>query len=206
MSPPTTGTLIIIDWDDTLFPTSWIKNNNIDIKKKSVQNEYIIFFSKLDMLLYKFLKTLSNNGKVVIVTNASRKWIDITSCMVPNTQNLFDKKVTVVSARDLYKTDYPNDNYKWKLKVFKTLQANYFGKKVVSQNIVSIGDAFYEYDALINLLIPTKKNQYLKTIKLLDYPTYDIIIDQINVLHDNMFDIIKKRDHIDLTFKNKNKK
>ena len=29
------STLIILDWDDTLFPTSWVNKNNIEIMNNS---------------------------------------------------------------------------------------------------------------------------------------------------------------------------
>ena len=36
--------IIFIDWDDTLFPTTWIHNNNIDCTNKEDINKYKLFF------------------------------------------------------------------------------------------------------------------------------------------------------------------
>ena len=46
-----TTTLIILDWDDTLFPTSWISKNNIEFlsneNKDLLYNKFLIFDHKL---------------------------------------------------------------------------------------------------------------------------------------------------------------
>ena len=66
-------TLIILDWDDTLFPTSWLYQNKIDLSDSHIRNEYQTLFAELDNILYSLLIKLINLGKVVIVTNASSK-------------------------------------------------------------------------------------------------------------------------------------
>ena len=47
-------TLIILDWDDTLFPTSWITKNEIDITNTNIQH----VFSKLDILISQILQKM----------------------------------------------------------------------------------------------------------------------------------------------------
>ena len=43
-----TTTLIILDWDDTLFPTSWISKNNIEFlsneNKDLLYNKFFYIF------------------------------------------------------------------------------------------------------------------------------------------------------------------
>ena len=85
-------TLIIFDWDDTLFPTTWLVQNNIDLADKDMQNKYIIMFSRLDNLLHRLLLAFSNKGQTVIVTNASIKWIDVALNMLPNTKQIIKNK------------------------------------------------------------------------------------------------------------------
>ena len=33
-------TLIILDWDDTLFPTSWVLENKIDLTDPAIRAKY----------------------------------------------------------------------------------------------------------------------------------------------------------------------
>ena len=81
-------TLIILDWDDTLFPTSWATKNDIDLTDPDTQNKYIVSFSKLDLLLHKLLTNFLNCGTVIIVTNATLGWVLISSNILPSTQEL----------------------------------------------------------------------------------------------------------------------
>ena len=80
-------------------------------------------------------------------------------------------------------------------------------------NIFSFGDAKYEYIALLNLnnfLIENemvkeyaKNNNFnflLKSIKFIDKPTFEYIIDQIKVIEQNRDLIINKLEYIDLKF------
>ena len=85
-------TLIILDWDDTLFPTTWVTSNDINIKNvTSINSKTIIdFFSKIDIELEHLLKTLLNCGHVAIITNAMLNWINISSGILPRTSKLLD--------------------------------------------------------------------------------------------------------------------
>ena len=143
-------TLIILDWDDTLFPTSWIVKNNINLSDKNMQNQYIVFFSRLDTILYNLFNKLLKHGQTIIVTNAVIKWIFISSNMVPNTQKILKEKILILSARDAFQSKYPNEMHKWKKKVFEKLVDQYFAKHKL-QNILSVGDAEHEFNALTDL-------------------------------------------------------
>lgn len=112
-------TLTILDWDDTLFPTSWIVKNNINLNDKNMQNQYIVFFSRLDTVLYDLLNKLLKHGQIIIVTNAVIKWVIISSNMLPHTQKILKDKILILSARDAFQSKYPNEMHKWKKKCLK---------------------------------------------------------------------------------------
>ena len=195
------NTLIILDWDDTLFPTSWVGINNINIREKKTRDNYQVMFAELDNILYNFLTKCINLGKVLIMTNASYGWINITTKMVPNTSKLINKYIKVISARESYSEYY--DINKWKHYAFEDEVINYFKNKKTTHNILSIGDALYEYEALIKIYELKKvkpKKRILKTIKLMYSPTYYSLIDQINVLSECINKLSHKKKHIDLNF------
>ena len=56
-------TLIIIDWDDTLFPTSWIFDNRIDITNKYDKID-TVFHSKVISGYKKLSKKILKNIKI----------------------------------------------------------------------------------------------------------------------------------------------
>ncbi|AYV79959.1 MAG: hypothetical protein Gaeavirus3_13 [Gaeavirus sp.] len=119
--------------------------------------------------------------------------------------------IRIVSARDMYSSTSSSPT-EWKIKTFKDilnsivlrisdkLQCNMF------LNIISLGDANYEYAALISLDDYFKSNikninYLLKSIKFIEKPRFDIIIDQIMTVKKNAEHIINKIGYIDLKFK-----
>jgi len=190
------NTLIILDWDDTLFPTTWTIKKKINLNNKDDVNKYIVFFSKLDLLLCELFKEIINHGHVVIVTNAMIKWINISLKILPNTKNLIDKNVKVYSAREKYQNKNPNNIFKWKQILFQKLLLLY-SKNNIIKNIISIGDAEYEFRALINLY---NRKRILKSIRFMAQPEFDSLMDQLNVLKKNMRMISRHDKHLDLKF------
>ncbi len=189
------NSLVILDWDNTLFPTTWVTKNYINLNDIEIRNRYLDFFSELDTLIYNLLKKISEYSKVIIVTNALPIWIKISSNVLPKTQYIL-KSIKVVSARKNYQK-VNSDINEWKKLAFKDeVDLELDIKKI--QNIVSIGDASYEYNALINLYNP---NRLLKSMKFLEEPTHETLKDQIEVLNDNIVNIIKHKKHLDLIFK-----
>jgi hypothetical protein len=193
-------TLFILDWDDTLFPTNWVMKNGINLQVPANRDQYVIYFQELDRVLSKFLKTLINMGKVIIVTNALPDWIQISSIVLPNTYNLL-KQVKLVSARGIYR-NVSSNMMDWKMMAFRDIIDEEFNDASI-MNVISVGDAEYEYQALIALnkrKINTKK--YLKSIRFMKDPSHDVLIDQLEVLNNAIPDIWGKYSHVDLKFDN----
>lgn len=189
--------LIIFDWDDTLFPTYWVVQNKINIADEKDRNKYIVLFSKLDLLLYNILEKCTKVGDVVIVTNATAKWIMISSSIIPMTQKLLRSKILVISARDAYQKRFPDQMNLWKKKVF----ANTINNKY--NNVISVGDAEYEFYALIDLYNYKNylKQQLLKTVKLNREPSFNDLIDELTIFNTSISKIVTHKNHIDLQFK-----
>ena len=199
-------TLIIFDWDDTLFPTTWTVLNNINIGDQNTHSKYIVYFSKLDMLLYKLLSECLRFGTIIIVTNAVLKWISIASSILPNTQKLLNKNIQIVSARDEYQEKYPDRPDIWKKMVFQDLVSKYFNKYPF-QHIISVGDAEHEFNALTDLYNESSitKNRLLKTVRFIREPSFDALIDELEVLVNCIHKVLTRQQHVDLKFKDKKK-
>jgi hypothetical protein len=193
-------TLIILDWDDTLFPTTWINKNNIEImNKKYTEIIYQRFFKNLDIALEKLFRLLIKCGKVLIITNALLNWIDISSKIIPLTNNLLQNtnSIKIVSARGEYSSN-SSDPMEWKRMAFKN-ELEKINKNIKINNIISIGDAEYEYNALIKLYSDDIDNfRLLKAIKFIKYPNINQLIDQVNVLYNAISRICKEPSHLDL--------
>lgn len=190
-------TLFILDWDDTLFPTNWVMKNGINLASSS-RDQYVVYFQELDRALHKFLKNTMKLGKVIIVTNALPDWINMSSIVLPNTYNLL-RNVKIISARGIYK-EHTTKMMDWKIMAFRDIIDIEF-EKIGLMNVISVGDAEYEYQALISLnkqKVGTKK--YLKSIRFIKDPTHDILIDQLGVLTGAISEIWNKYEHLDLKF------
>jgi hypothetical protein len=189
-------TLFILDWDDTLFPTNWVMKNNISLSDPNNLNNYINYFQELDRILAKFIEKTINLGKVIIVTNALPAWIELSSVFLPKTSHLL-QKVKIVSARKNYRHKSSN-MMDWKILAFRDIIDNEF-KNPSTVNIISIGDAEYEYQALIALNDYNKQTKkILKSVKFMREPTHEILIDQLEVLGQAIPKIWNQNTHLDL--------
>ena len=191
--------LIILDWDDTLFPTTWTVKNRINLSDKDTKERYIVYFSQLDNLLYKLLSAFMEHGTIFVVTNAMVKWVLVSADILPHTKRLLQSKIQIISAREKHGKEIPNDMFEWKRLIFKNLVSKYYLDNS-SQNIISVGDADYEFRALVDLWNKHHKRRILKTVKFMPSPSFDALIDQLEVLASSVPHICKTTKHMDLRF------
>lgn len=198
-------TLIILDWDDTLFPTTWIKENDIDLNHPRNKMKYSYLFSKLDQKIYDILNKLSKYGTVVIITNAMLAWIDICIQVLPMTSKMINHEIDLISARENFRNKTSN-SMNWKIYAFLDYYDRHFHShpnKYKFKDIISFGDAYYEHLALINLytINKTKRgDRFLKSIRFINSPSFEQILDQLTVLERCIDKICNKQRHIELKF------
>lgn len=178
-------TVIIFDWDDTIFPTSWFTSNNIATDPHIYRN----YFNKLDDIAKNMLSVAQRYGRVVFCTNALLSWIDMTTTFLPKTKKL---NIPFISARELYQKTHPIDS--WKVLAFK----KHLGITNNTNNIISVGDALYEYNALVELY--KNKTAYLKVVKFIDRPSFDEVAEQNKKLEAILKNICVSYKHIDMKF------
>lgn len=192
-------TLIILDWDDTLFPTSWVMDNNLDLTDPSVRATFNIKFEELDNILYKFLCRMSKLGKVIIITNAMPEWVHLSGSLLRNTNGIL-KKITIISARKEHHQHEEMKNWKKLCFLDELIKHNV---KYKTNNVISIGDAAYEYRALINLYNHQQGHfdRYLKSIQLKKGPSCENIQEQLKMMNKQIKEICGHTYHMDLEFK-----
>lgn len=199
----TKNPLIIYDWDDTLFPTTWVTLSRMDVNNLKKSELYKKQFKPIDNMVFLLLKSSLRHGKVYIVTNASLFWVNTALKLYPQTNSIISN-VEIISCRDLYSKYYPNMMNLWKVKAFNDiLKYNSVHRGKYYQHIISIGDAMFERSALVNL----KKNKLCKkakNIKFLDQPTYKKLLEQIEELYNNFETICQHDKDLDMKMFNKN--
>lgn len=192
----TTNTIIILDWDDTLFPTSWILYNNIDLTDPHNRITHFNYFQELDNILHELLSNMCMYGEVIIITNAMIKWIELSASVLNKTQKLLNK-IKIVSARENY--NKTTEMKRWKELCFMDEINN---KNNVPTNVISMGDANYEYNAVINLYKTQKyhDDKYFKTVHFLRNPDKNIILEELNLINNHLYEICSNNNHLDLDF------
>ena len=80
--------LILVDWDDTLFPTSsWKKRLEPDAAQPLRESKV----ASLSAAICKFVRTLQRFGDVKIVTHGTRGWYEKSSAvLLPEARTLLD--------------------------------------------------------------------------------------------------------------------
>jgi len=187
------STLIFIDWDDTLFPTHWIKSTDIDLKKNS--ETLIAIFSELDSLITNLISKIVNLGNLLIVTNGSESWIKRCTSILPKFSILIEsEKISITSARDLFQDEHPTNE--WKDITFKMHFNEHISKREGVYHILSFGDSHYEHDSVTKLKdfnsVPNQ-NRFVKSVRFIKHPSLNQLVTQLELVEILHEDIIHSR-------------
>lgn len=196
------NSIFIFDWDDTLFPTTFLINEeltNLEIDELSEEIKYI--FSSLEEAVINILNLAISKGNVYIITNSSINWFNYSSNKYyPNLKNILDK-IKIISARDEYGYMNPVDNKQWKIKAFVNL-TNDINTNLIT-NIICYGDSMIELEAA-KILASNFNDSCLKTIKFKENPEIEDLIWQLNLIEDKFNFIYSKPKSLSIKIEEKN--
>jgi len=163
-----TQTIVIFDWDDTLFPTTFIRHDlGLSVRKTlRDQNLRPEMMSQVQTTLAKaagavdqLLRLADKRGKVVIVTLAKSPWVtDSCRYFYPGIGELIEKLgIQIVYAQEGEQVEYSKVNMMAE-EQFETFWAEMKGKAIARalsefysqyegqswKNIISLGDSDFE--------------------------------------------------------------
>lgn len=130
--------MLILDWDDTLYPTSVIRLNQ----------PYSIFdMERVDIVVEHFLRFMTKYfDEIIILSNGSAEWLNYSIGPMFRTRKwIEDHQILVLSARDEYEPTgliYP----RWKLHNLLYILSQ--PKYVKIKKIVGVGDSDIDYIAV----------------------------------------------------------
>ena len=183
--------LSIFDWDDTLFPTSFLVQEDI-INDENLPEEYIDIISILEEAIIKVINFAIKKGDVYIITNSSIGWVEFSvNKYYPKLKKYLDK-IHIISARNEYENKYPGEVKLWKDKTFLSLKDKINLK--IPTNIICFGDSIIELEAGKKLASKIN-NPFIKTIKFKEKTDPQYMIKEINLIN-------KKLDYIYSTARN----
>ena len=161
-----------------MLPTYYLSQEDI-IDEDYLPSEYLEIFSLLDISIYKLLKKSLEKGFVNIITNSSYGWVEHSANKYfPSLTKLF-KYINVISAKNAYQDEYPDDSKMWKYKACLSLKEKI--NPNLTTNIICFGDLNSDLDVGKNLAREIG-NCCIKTIKFKERPEPDDIFKQINLI------------------------
>ena len=181
-------TIIIFDWDDTLFPCYYLQEKKYTLTTvledqpdwKEVKQE----LDKLEEILITLLKQVVECGEVHIITNSEENWVSY-SCMkfLPKVFPYLSR-IKICSAQTTYKTIFPDSPYKWKYYAFHKILSKPTTSTTTtsSKTVISFGDSLIERN-VTRTITSEWQNCYIKTIKFADRPTITQLIKQLELIH-----------------------
>lgn len=164
-------TLIIFDWDDTLFPSTWLRSEWKPLCRlwfktplKQDDNKRRKLMRKVGILASRVLEKAKTLGEVVMITNAQRPWLTRSAdlFMEDIVPSLTKPPVPVYYAMETMKeleydedeADIPMDEA-WEMhytegkrRCMSQQVEEKFAERMTNRNIISIGDGVFEQKAL----------------------------------------------------------
>jgi len=207
LDPPSSG-CTIFDWDDTLFPTWYLKNVVCPCQpgctlyegRKPPESVFSAVLAAHTKAVRDVLEAAAKSGQVAIVTMGARPWV-YTSAQrwLPDLHLpdlLRELGIQVYYAREELKGSLlrravdeseegvnPGTIAK-RAAMSKCLRKLYKGSSV-AWNVLSVGDSSEEHDALTELLWSNDRKRaspLCKTVKLTSEPTVDQLTSQLELL------------------------
>lgn len=213
-------TIIIFDWDDTLLPSSWMREsplvdekghlNALSDVESAVQDQLRTFMDQVVAVLALSLEL----GKVVVVTNARRPWVDI-SCrtFLPEARQ-YMKRIPVLYGLELIEAktksfgeDKSVNLTETKVRAMKSAVTKFYSRydNQSWKNVLSIGDALFEHDAIRQVVrerpgYTTEKKCRTKTIKLLECPSITGLETQLKIVRTWLRSLVESDDDLGIDF------
>ena len=211
-------TLLIFDFDDTLFCTKYLDTFalsyqdifNCRVSLEQLNSSLAREIKDLESAILDLFLNLGPNCDIVIVSNADLKWINncLTHFLPELNDYLTENEIKIHSAKNTFSkiVKAPAD---WKLKCFKKVIEEMYGEDVFFDlNVISIGDGKEEKKAVFNLAKNFKfRKLRAKFIRMISFPSAASIILQLKYLNDNLNEMILDENSIfkmSIKFKNNN--
>ena len=193
-------TTIFFDWDDTFLASTWLTKNGYSIYNAGPEKkEFIEMGESLSAAIEPLLIEAMKLGRVVIITNATDGWINLSCSTFMPTLLPLVSYATLVSAQRRYGHIYPGSPIEWKRCTFQDVlkaETRPVGKM---RNLVSIGDGIAEHLAVQalkgNVLGSTN---IVKSVKFLETPSIKQLVEQLEKLRTVLKEIVQHPTSVDL--------
>ena len=194
--------VIILDWDNTILPSDWLMQTHFTTMDQYIppSPEVMEQCTNISDAVQGLIQLAQTLGQVVIVTNASKGWVEKTCAMFMPGLSHFLASIPVISACELYELFYHDVNT-WKLQAFRrdVLEALFSEEPPAPRVVLSIGDSESERNAVRMLKFVSKYGPVTtKSLKFIERPTPAALVEQIKKTTTNLSFILAAEGHMDL--------
>jgi len=198
---PIGKTVIIFDFDDTLFCTKYFDTFSIPYKDifdcritlEEINPSLVRELKQLEATIIELFNNLQQKYDIIIISNADIKWINncLTHFLEEFKEYINENNIKIYSAKNIF-SKLVKDSNEWKIKCFqKVIKELYINDLNFDLNVISIGDSNKEKKAVFNLSRSNEFNKVnIKFINMISFPSAASIILQLKYLNDNINDII----------------
>ena len=185
-------TLLIFDFDDTLFSTKYFDSFSLPYKDIF---DFKVSLEQLNPCLFKEIKELEKNllelfsqvhvqgPPPVIVSNADMRWIKncLTHFLEEFNDFIEENDIKIYSAKNIFSneknTDFKKESTFWKVQCFEKVVNDVFieekknyeneGESNLELNVISIGDGEDEKKAVFNLTKNKKEKHIIMFLEVI---------------------------------------
>ncbi|CEL97029.1 unnamed protein product [Vitrella brassicaformis CCMP3155] len=188
---PRDHTMVILDYDNTLFPTSVWRS---DAFRRLLDPQKAALLVASGASAYRLVAHCAAWSRVVIVSNGKRLWLN-TSLKLPGYERLRallqDNEIPVLSAKEHAKLCGLDDQEAcvWKRLCCAELLAYYHERGIMPLRVVSIGDKELDLSAIEANRRYLEEGTLLK-IKLVEGPTVDELIKEHELLSTHLLSLL----------------
>jgi len=212
---------IIFDWDDTLFPTwyvdSVVKPCSLE-ENSSMAPLFLESMASHAALVKKLLQTARKFARVAIVTLAARPWVQ-TMATKYWLDFSFEELLSELEVPVFYAREYLA---KAEIASFKGRQDEGVNLYVVAKrkamlkclskfkkvsgcsanNIISVGDAFMEHEAMKEVVWAMDDHTFCKSVLFVQSPPISTLTKEVETLIGSMGRLVAVQDDFDLDMQN----
>jgi len=193
----TRETLIFLDWDDTLLPSSFLSSRGFRLDSGPLDATTAAWLAECELSVVKVLRLAVSQATVCIVTNAEKGWVELSAQKwMPRvheelTESLSSGSLKIVSARTTYEPRLWNNPLQWKILAFQEeLKTRILAgdNPEVAKHIISLGDSHVEREA-VRTVTRNLVNTKTKSVKFAERPSIEQLRRQLELVQ-NCFDYI----------------
>jgi hypothetical protein len=175
--------LILLDWDDTIMPTTFLQRRGIDLTTQEVPEDVVAALKAYGEHAANTLRALLLHGSIVIVTNAETGWVELTAArFLPAVEPLL-RDVECISARSTFEPKGFATPVEWKEEAFAQVVGFRYGEKR-GMPVLSIGDAKHEREAVHRIAL--RCGIVPKSVKLMVLPDVEMLQREHELLFDQV--------------------